>query len=74
MLAKKQQPTLAERFEASYAETRRLALELTEGHAHYLKECHRDLPIQTLMADLTKFRSCHCVVAHEVIEKDKQRL
>jgi hypothetical protein len=65
--------TLAEEFEASVAHTQALAERLVEEHVDYLKACHSDMPRETLMLELTKFRQCRCQVAREVVELERQR-
>lgn len=72
--SRKSQPrTLAEEFLASAAHTQALAERLVEEHVDYLKAVYQDLPRETLLLELTKFRQCRCEVGREVVELERQR-
>jgi hypothetical protein len=65
--------SLADEFLASAARTEALAEQLVEQHVDYLKAVYQDLPRETLMLELTKFRQDRIQVGREVVELERQR-
>jgi hypothetical protein len=73
-LARKPQSlSLTEQFEASCAETWRLADELVRLRAEYEKSCAPSLPYEVILMEIQKHQTCRCIVAQDVIRKNIER-
>jgi hypothetical protein len=65
--------TLTEQFEASCAETWRLADELVLQRAEYEHSCSPGVPMEVILMGIQKHQTCRCLVTQEVIRKNVER-